>query len=241
MSAQIVTGSIVDKDTHKPMPYILISATGTNVFTSEQGAFSIQIKNVSDTLHIKTMGYKPLDIPVTPFSGRLKLIELIPQSIRLSQVTISAYKRYLQDSIDNRRQFAKEFAFKGPVLTDMMHHSSTDAPFAFVNVDLISIFKAINKKKTPQYHLQQYMINSEKYNHVALRFNRGLVSQVTRLKGDSLNTFMTDYRPPQSQIDAMTDYNLITFIKESYKKFQTRKPTQAPTQIDFKKDTVKIN
>jgi hypothetical protein len=240
-SAQKVTGFVVERDIHKPIPYIIVSATGTNVFTNESGGFSVRITQLSDTLKIRAMGYKPVAIPVTPFSGKLKLIELVQQTIKLGQVNISAYKRYLQDSIDNRQQFAKEFAFKGPVLTDMMHPSTTNAPFSYVNVDAISLYKILTKKRSRAYWLQQNMLGLEKVNHVALRFNRGLVSQITGLKGDSLNTFMTDYRPAQSQVDGMNDYNLMLFIKNNYDAYKKRPAKQAPTQIDFKKDTVKVN
>jgi hypothetical protein len=240
-NAQTVTGFIVEKDTRKPVPYIIVSATGTNVFTNEAGGFSIRISQLTDTIKIKAMGYKPVSIPVTPFSGKLKLIELVPQTIKLGQVNVSAYKRYLQDSIDNRKQFAKEFAFKGPSLTDMMHPSTTNAPFAFVNIDLISIFKILTKKKSKEYRLQQNMLSMEKDNHISVRFNRGLVSQVTGLKGDSLNTFMTDYPPSQFQIDGMSDYNLMLFIKKNYDIFKNRKPTEVPTPVNFKKDTIYNN
>lgn len=239
--AQTVTGYIVEKDTRKPVPYIIVSATGTNVFTNESGGFSIRISRLTDTLKIKAMGYIPVAIPVTPFSGKLKLIELVQQTIKLGQVNISAYQRYLQDSIDNRRQFAKQYAFKGPALTDLMHPSTTNAPFAFINIDLISLFKILTKKKSKEYRLQQNMLRMEKDNHIAVRFNRGLVSQITGLKGDSLNTFMTDYPPSQFQIDGMSDYNLMLFIKKNYSIFKTRKVTQAPTQVDFNKDTVKVD
>ncbi|MBL4677694.1 MAG: carboxypeptidase-like regulatory domain-containing protein [Mucilaginibacter sp.] len=146
-SAQTVSGFVIEKDTRKPVPFIVVSATGTNVFTTEAGSFSIRIRQISDTIKIKTMGYKPVAIPVTPFSGQLKLIELVPLTYKLNGVTISARKRYLQDSLDNRRIFAKEYAFKGPVLTDVMHHISTDAPFAFVNVDVLACTKACLKRK----------------------------------------------------------------------------------------------
>ncbi|TWR27905.1 carboxypeptidase-like regulatory domain-containing protein [Mucilaginibacter achroorhodeus] len=235
VSAQNVSGFVVEKDTKKPMPFILVSTSGTNVFTNEAGGFTVRVRQISDTIKIKTMGYKPVVIPVTPFSGQLKLIELIPETYRLRGVTISAYKRYLQDSLDNRRIFAKQFAFKGPALTDVMHHSSTDAPFAFVNVDLLSLYKTIFKKKTKQYRLQQAMLRLEHDNHVALRFNRGLVTKVTGMKGDSLDTFMANYQPPQYLIDGMTDYNLMQYIKENYTRYKNLRGKDAPTQVDFKK------
>ncbi|RFZ95270.1 hypothetical protein D0C36_07005 [Mucilaginibacter conchicola] len=238
-SAQNVTGFVIEKDTRKPVPFIVVSVTGSNVFTNEAGGFTVRIRQISDTLKIKTMGYKPVAIPVTPFSGQLKLIELVPLTYKLNGVTVSAKKRYLQDSLDNRRIFAKEYAFKGPVLTDIMHHSSTDAPFAFVNVDVLALYKSLFKKKTSQYRLQQAMIRLERDNHIALRFNRGLVTKVTGMKGDSLDTFMANYQPPQYLIDGMTEYDLSQYIKRNYDSYKNLKGKDAPTQVDFRKGTVR--
>jgi hypothetical protein len=240
-SAQLVTGIVIDKNTRKPVEYILVSASTTNTMTSELGSFTLKITRVTDTLRIKTLGYKPYTRLISPWSGRLKMIELEPQSIKLSEVAIVAKRNYLRDSVNNRKQFAKEFAFKGPKLTDIMRPTATNVPFAWVSVDVLSLFRLIGKKKSPQYRLQQTMLRYEREDHTNQRFTRKLVSGVTGLQGDTLNDFMNEYRPTPAQVDVMTDYNLVFYIKDSFRKFKENPARAKATKPDFKVDTVKVD
>lgn len=226
-SAQLVTGIVVDKNTRKPVEYILVSASTTNTMTSELGSFTLKITKVTDTLRIKTLGYKPYTRLISPWSGRLKMIELEPQPIKLNEVAIVAKRNYLRDSVNNRKQFAKEFAFKGPKLTDIMRPTATNVPFAWVSVDVLSLFRLMGEKKSPQYRLQQTMLRYEREDHTNQRFTRKLVAGVTGLQGDTLNDFMNEYRPTLAQIDVMTDYNLVFFIKDSFRKFKENRQGKA--------------
>jgi hypothetical protein len=236
-SAQLVTGIVIDKNTRKPVEYILVSASTTNTMTSELGSFTLKITKVTDTLRIKTLGYKPYTRLISPWSGRLKMIELEPQSIKLNEVAIVAKRNYLRDSVNNRKQFAKEFAFKGPKLTDIMRPTATNVPFAWVSVDVLSLFRLIGKKKSPQYRLQQTMLRYEREDHTNQRFTRKLVAGVTGLQGDTLNDFMNEYRPTPAQVDVMTDYNLVFYIKDSFRKFKANPAGAKATKPDFKVDT----
>jgi len=238
-SAQLVSGIVVDKKTRKPLEYIVVGASNTNVLTSELGSFTLKITKVTDTLHIKTMGYKPYTQTISPWSGRLKLIELEQQSIRLNEVAIVAKRNFIRDSVNNRKQFAKEFAFKGPRFTDIMRPTATNVPFAWVSIDLLSLFNAINKKKTKEYRLQQTMLRYEREDHTSQRFNRNLVGRITQLQGDTLDDFITEYRPTPAQIDVMTDYNLVFYIKDSLRKFKAKDEKPAATKPDFSLETVK--
>lgn len=240
-SAQLVTGIVIDKNTRKPVEYILVSASTTNTMTSELGSFTLKITKVTDTLRIKTLGYKPYARLISPWSGRLKMIELEPQSIKLNEVAIVAKRNYLRDSVNNRKQFAKEFAFKGPKLTDIMRPTATNVPFAWVSVDVLSLFRLIGKKKSPQYRLQQTMLRYEREDHTNQRFTRKLVAGVTGLQGDTLNDFMNEYRPTPAQVDVMTDYNLVFYIKDSFRKFKENPARAKATKPNFKVDTVKVD
>ncbi|RYU90125.1 carboxypeptidase-like regulatory domain-containing protein [Mucilaginibacter terrigena] len=240
-SAQLVTGFVVDKKTRKPIEYIVVSASATNTMTNEQGAFTLRITKVTDTLRIKAMGYKPYTKAISPWSGQLKLIELETASIRLNEVAIVAKRNFIRDSVNNRKQFAKQFAFKGPAFTDIMRPTATNVPFAWVSVDLLSLFKSIGKKKTPEYRLQQTMLRYEREDHTNQRFTRKLVSGITGLQGDTLDDFMNEYRPTPAQIDVMTDYNLIFYIKDSFRKFKEKPGADKPTKPKYQTDTEEID
>ncbi|MBB5395953.1 carboxypeptidase-like regulatory domain-containing protein [Mucilaginibacter sp. AK015] len=236
-SAQLVTGFVIDKKTRNPVEYVIVSASTTNTMTNEQGAFTLRITKVADTLRIKTMGYKTYTLPVSPWSGKLKLIELETASIRLNEVAIVAKRNYLRDSTNNRKQFAKEFAFKGPAFTEIMRPTTVNVPFAFVTIDVLSLFKSLTKKKTRAYRLQQTMLRYEREDHTNQRFTRKLAGGITGLQGDTLDDFMNEYRPTPAQIDAMTDYNLIFYIKDSFRKFKEKPVKEKITKPGFKVDS----
>lgn len=239
--AQIVTGNVIDKKTRKPLEYIIVAASTTNTMTNEQGGFTLRISKLTDTLRIKTMGYKTYTQVISPWSGRLKMIELETASIRLNEVAIVAKRNFIRDSVNNRKQFAKEFAFKGPQFTDILRPTATNVPFAWVSVDLLSLFRAINKKHTNEYRLQQTMLKYEREDHTAQRFSRALVGRITQLQGDTLDDFISEYRPTLAQIDVMTDYNLVFYIKDSLRKFKEKNEKVTGTKPVFSLDTVKVD
>ncbi|MCQ6960847.1 carboxypeptidase-like regulatory domain-containing protein [Mucilaginibacter aquariorum] len=236
-NAQIVTGFVIDKKTRKPMEYIMVAASTTNTMTNEQGAFTLRISKITDTLRIKAMGYMPYTKAITPWNGQLKLIELETASIRLNEVAIVAKRNFIRDSVNNRKQFAKEFAFKGPTFKEIMRPTAINIPFAWATIDLLSLFRSINKKNTKEYHLQQTMLRYEREDHTAQRFNRALVGRITNLQGDALDDFITEYRPTPAQINVMTDYNLVFYIKDSLRKFKAKNEKGIGSKPDFKVDT----
>jgi hypothetical protein len=64
--AQIVTGKLIDKDTRLPMRYIFIASKSGTAFTDANGAFTLKICNIPDTIRINTMGYKPFKLATLP-------------------------------------------------------------------------------------------------------------------------------------------------------------------------------
>ena len=86
-------------------------------------------------------------------------------------------------------------------------------PFAFVSIDLITLFNAINKKNDPTYKLKKELLKDEQGDYIATRYNRGLVTMITGLKSDSLNTFMDKYYPTVDWVQKTSDYDIIQYIK----------------------------
>jgi hypothetical protein len=240
-NAQIVTGFVIDKKTRKPIEYIMVAASTTNTMTNEQGAFTLRISKITDTLRIKAMGYKPYTKAISPWIGQLKLIELETASIRLNEVAIVAKRNFIRDSVNNRKQFAKEFAFKGPIFKEIMRPTATNIPFAWATIDLLSLFRSVNKKNTKEYYLQQTMLRYEQEDHTAQRFNRALVGRITNLQGDALDDFITEYRPTPAQIDVMTDYNLVFYIKDSLRKFKAKNEKGIGSKPDFQVDSIRVD
>jgi hypothetical protein len=218
--AQIVTGKLIDKDTRLPMRYIFIASKSGTTFTDTNGAFTLKICNIPDTIHINTMGYKPFKLAATSWGNFTRTIEMEVKYTQLGEVTIRAKKNNYKDSVALRQEYAKQFNFRGPRFNEIVRMPSAAAPFAGVTIDVGNLFRAINKKHSRDYKLQQVLLRDERESHVSARFNKTLVTGITKLQGDSLENFMSSYRPTAAALDKLTDYDLIQYIKSNLERFR---------------------
>ena len=231
--AQTVTGKLIDKTTKQPLSYIFVTASSGSAFTKDDGTFSLNITNFADTIRIKTMGYKAYKFPASRWGNFTKIIELEPRPLLLNEVNISAKRNYLKDSLNTRKQFAKEFAYTGPHLKDVLRPTASNVPFAFVTLDVGMLVGLLTKKKSPGYKLKQELLRDEQEKHVSQRFNKSMVGRVSQLKGDSLEFFMSSCRPTPAMLDKLSDYQLILYIKDNLKTFKTEKGKATELQPRF--------
>jgi hypothetical protein len=221
-NAQVISGKVIDKSTRLPMKYIFVTCTSGSAFTNDNGVFALKITTPFDTVRIKTMGYQPYKFHVSRWGNFVKVIELEGKSIQLGEVRITAKKNYYKDSISLRQDFARQFNFTGPKITDIIRPMFSYVPFAFVSIDVGMLLRALTKKHNPDYKLKQILLRNERENHVIARFYKTLVAGITHLQGDSLDNFMSSYRPTPAILDKLSDYELILYIKTNLEKFRIK-------------------
>ncbi|TSD65925.1 carboxypeptidase-like regulatory domain-containing protein [Inquilinus sp. KBS0705] len=231
--AQTISGKIIDKSTRKSLPFIFVTAYSGSAFTKEDGTFSINITKFADTIRINSMGYKPYIVAVSRWGDISRLIALEPQPLQLGPVNIKAKRDFYKDSISTRREFARQFANSGPKITDILHPTATNVPFAFVTLDVGMLVGLFTKNKSPDYKLKQQLLRDEQEKHVSQRFNKSLAARITLLKGDSLEVFIINYRPTAAKIDKLSDYDLMQYIKSSLQTFRTDKRKATELQPKF--------
>ncbi|MEO7214103.1 hypothetical protein [Mucilaginibacter sp.] len=219
-NAQIVTGKLIDKDTQLPMRYIFIASSSGTAFTDANGAFTLKIYKAFDTVRINTMGYKSFKLAAANWGNFTRTIELEAHYTQLGEVTIRAKKNYYKDSVSLRQEYAKQFNFRGPRFNEIVRMPSVSTPFAGITVDVGNLFRAINKKHSRDYKLQQVLLRDERESHVSARFTKTLVAGITKLQGDSLENFMNSYRPTAAALDKLSDYDLIRYIKGNLANFR---------------------
>lgn len=79
---------------------------------------------------------------------------------------------------------------------------------------------ALTKKSTPEYKFNKILIRDEQADYLDRKFNRGIVSRITHLRGDTLSEFLIRYLPTYQFAKKSTDYDMEIYIKESYEKFK---------------------
>ena len=148
------------------------------------------------------------------------IIRLKQVPVMLKDVVIRANRDHKKDSINLRRDYARVFNYQPPKLTDAFITPPSNVPFAFVSIDLLTVLSALTKNNDPAYKLKKELLRDEQADYAATRFNRGLVTRVSGLKGDSLNLFMDKYYPPVNWVMKSSDYDIVLYIKSKLTDFK---------------------
>ena len=217
---QKISGIVTDKDTKQPIAGALVSIGSAKTMTNQTGRFEIALKNPGDSLKISHFNYKT-NIAAIDQNASVLLIQLEPKVTQISEVTVHGTRDFKQDSLANRANFAKQFNYTGPKVMDAFTGNSDNRqPFELISVNPILLIAALTKKSSPEYKFQQKLINNEHEQYVDEKFNRGIVSKITGLQGDTLSAFLVLYRPTYEFALKATVYDMEVYIQEKYKVFE---------------------
>lgn len=224
LSAQHISATVIDNITKEPVTYATVSTKKAISFTNTAGVFSLNIGN-NDTITISHIGYKTYKI-ATGNNLIPNIIYLQPDNVMLNEVAIKSTRNYKKDSLSNRREFAKAFAYKAPGLKDIFVTRSpcvnTNRPnntSELVSINVLQVISLLGKNNTPQSKLKKTLLRDEQNSYVDKVFSKEKVTSLTGLKGDSLQNFMFKYRLSINEIKKMTAYDMAIYIKKSYADF----------------------
>ena len=89
---KFLCGYILDKETLKPLIAATLQSKNNNAVADENGFFKLKIENETETISIRFLGYKTLDITVKDFnSEKCSEILLLPNFQALPEVLVSNY------------------------------------------------------------------------------------------------------------------------------------------------------
>jgi hypothetical protein len=217
--AQKITGVVMDKATKQPVSGALVIAGSAKTRSNLSGGFEIAITASSDSLKITHFAYKTYTIAISKVTTVLD-IELEPTVISLNTVTIHGDRDFKKDSIENRIAYAKQFNYKGPTVIDAFTSNPNKQPGELISINPLILIAALTKKSTPEYKFNKILIRDEHEQYVDEHFNKGIVSRITGLSGDTLSVFLTQYRPTYQFVLKATDYDMEVYIKECLKRFE---------------------
>lgn len=229
---------MVDKASKQPINNALVTLGKAKTYTNPLGMFEIPADNTADSLRITHFAYKP--VTVRSKSTAVLHIEMESAAISLDAVTIHGTRNFKQDSINNRQDYAKQFNYRAPKFTDVF---STDAkqPGELLSINLLTVIDVLTKKSTPQYKFNKTLLSDEHEAYVDHKFNRGNVGQITGLKGDTLSTFLVQYRPTYQLAQKYTDYDMEVYIRKCFEKFkQAGFNASNPFHDAANKDTARV-
>lgn len=216
-----VEGIVFDKDSKERIARVGIIniTTGVSFYNNLKGEFKVNA-SPGDKLVFAKQYYLNDTITVKNYDNLA--IYLPRNSIMLHEVTIrDTLSTPLQRLMDTRRTYSKAYgsnAYSNPFST---------VPGGGAGISLDAIYNALSRSGRNAQHLQGLIQQDYEQDVIDHRFNRGYVANITNLKGEELSEFMRRYRPSYYTVNADTEYEFITYIRTSLRRFLRSKKAHA--------------
>lgn len=99
----VVSGTITDASTKKPLSYVTVTFAGSSIGanTDDHGKFSISTTQKFDHIRVSFVGYKDALLPIVAGQTQVVNTRLFPQAKQLNTVTIKAGKKAKYRNKDN--------------------------------------------------------------------------------------------------------------------------------------------
>jgi len=99
----VVTGTVTDAGNKQPLPYVVVSFTGTTtgVATDNNGKYRLVTSQPYKQIKISFLGYKDAFLAVEPGKEQVINVKLFPASKQLNEVVIKSGKKPKYRNKDN--------------------------------------------------------------------------------------------------------------------------------------------
>jgi len=210
-----IKGTVYDSSRIYPVELVtVLSTSGKGAITNADGYYEIEVTE-KDSIWFSYLNKPTIKFPVlkisNPFAFDISLQVNVPV---LKEVKVRQ-RNYKQDSIQNRRDYAKIFDYQRPGIKTTTPQYGAAAGFDLD--EIINMFRF--KRNRSMLSFQKRLMQQEKDKFVDHRFNKPLVRRLTSLTGNELDSFMLIFRPPYEFTLLTSDYEFQEYIKEAYRRF----------------------
>jgi hypothetical protein len=219
-SAQlIVKGTVLDSSRRYPIEAVTVHTTqGRLTMTDSLGRYIITADD-KDSIWFSYLGKPTPRYPVSKIQDLSQFdISLLLKANVMREVRIRS-RVYKEDSLQNRKDYAKVFNWKRPNLESLTSVTSTGAGFDLQ--EIIRVFQF--RKNRSMERFRQRLLEEEHDKFIEHRFNKALVKRLTGLDDPELSTFMKIYRPTYAFTSYTSEYDFQLYIKRMGEKFKAAK------------------
>lgn len=215
-----ISGTVYDSSRNFPLEAVsVLSSSGRGTATDAEGKYQIEVSE-RDSLWFSYLGKPTIKFPVakilhpTGFDISLKVSVPVLKEVRVRQ------RNYRQDSLQNRKDYARIFNYEKPGLKTVSPQYGAAAGF-----DLQEIINAFRFKRNRSLAaFQKRLLEEEREKSIAHRFNKALVRRLTLLEGRELDSFMVAFRPSYEFTQTASDYDFQDYIKMAHARFRKGLP-----------------
>lgn len=208
-------GSVYDSSHTYPLEAVSVMSTGGNgTITNSAGSYTLDVAE-KDSVWFSYQGKPTKKFPVHNITDlqQFDIALRVPIGL-MKEVTIRS-KNYKQDSLQNRKDYAKVFDFHRPNLGSMTTIGENGA--AFDLDEIIRIFQF--RKNRSMMRFRERLLQQERDRFVDHRFNKALIRRLTGLSGKELDDFAERYRPTYEYAIISPEYDFQLYIKHCYEEY----------------------
>ena len=176
------------------VPEVLVRSTsGSSGITDSTGSYLVSA-SVNDSINFTYNGKSTINFPVKSIKNYndfdISIHANVNQKYKLLDPVTIYTDNYLQDSIQNREDYAKIFGDEKPGI------QSTYDPGGAAGLDLDALIGMFQfRKNKQQLAFKNRLLQEEQDRYVDYRFSSKTIKRVTGLDGDSLLAYKKMYRP----------------------------------------------
>lgn len=212
-----IQGIVFDKDSKQRLSRVYIYNTSTHkgFYNNTKGEFTTLVRR-GDVLVAALEGYLVDTISVQ--SETTLLFYLKRNSILLKEVIIRDSTLSAQERLNKNKEDYKDIYRKGSSKDILQIGGANKTGGVGLGID--ALWNLLSREGKNARHLQEIIERDYREQMIDYRYSARLVNSVTGLSGDSLRDFMQQYRPSYNLIIEGTDYQLIQFIQDSFKRYK---------------------
>jgi len=215
-SQQFLTGKVYKRESTETLVSVSIYNLSRRIhdLSEETGSYRIQV-TPGERISFSSVGYKSDTLTVTAdmLSGDYS-VYLEPRAQTLQAVTVGSLSNYQLDSVARRNEYSWIYEHGN---VNRFEKDRKGADGVGVSIDLFKNASSIDKQRE---RLKKRLLKEEQEYYVDSRYNREYVSRLTHLQGDSLQKFVTTYRPTYDFCRKAATVDILVFISDSFKKFK---------------------
>ena len=217
-----IRGTVLDSSGRYGIEAVIVLSTGGNgTVTDSLGRYRLTVTD-ADSIWFSFQGKPTPRYPVAKVNDvtRFDIVLHIPSRV-LDEVRIRN-RNYKEDSITNRRDYAKAFDFKRPTLGSMTSVTSSGAGFDIQ--EIIRLFQFAKNRRMEKF--RERLLEQEREAFINRKFSKGLVKRLTGLEGADQEKFMLLYRPSYEFTLLSSEYDFQLYIKQAGEVFLNEKKEQ---------------
>ncbi|TKB98759.1 hypothetical protein [Pedobacter cryophilus] len=198
----VLTGTAYDANSRSKLKLVFVNnLTQREVdHSGQKGDFSLTAE-LGDLVVFSCPGYQSDTLIIENLSP--KMVIMRPSLIVLDEVVVNAKAINRPENVRSVYSSAYSLA-----TTNVL---SSDGKVSLVN--------AFSKQSQQNRAFQKFMDSELNEKLIDQKFNKTLVTELTKIRGQLLEDFMSYFRPTYSQVSTMNDVDLRTYIVNSYNKY----------------------